>query len=124
MRSRRALDEFVVDGMPTVIPFHRVVVRDPAYVGASTPTGEGSFDVYTQWIETEFDNRIEPYGGDVAEADEPVERQTVVVEVGGQAPRGRPAGRTRWDLGRRRCRGRCEEAEAGRRQEGRCCRLR
>ena len=33
-RSRRALDEFVVDGMPTVIPFHRAVVRDPAFVAA------------------------------------------------------------------------------------------
>src|SRR5215213_4129713 len=42
-RSRRALDEFVVGGMPTVIPFHRAVVDDPAYVGASNPTGDGSF---------------------------------------------------------------------------------
>ncbi|MDO3395693.1 biotin carboxylase N-terminal domain-containing protein [Nocardioides sp. SOB44] len=83
-RSRRALDEFVVDGMPTVIPFHRTVLDDPAYVGASNPSGEGSFDVYTQWIETEFDNQIEPYSGDSAEADEPEERQTVVVEVGGK----------------------------------------
>ena len=33
-RSRRALDEFVVDGMPTVIPFHRTVVDDPAYTAA------------------------------------------------------------------------------------------
>ena len=83
-RSRRALDEFVVDGMPTVIPFHRAVVRDPAYVGASTPTGDGEFTVYTQWIETEFDNQIEPYAGDSAEADEPGERQKVTVEVGGK----------------------------------------
>nr|WP_221634585.1 biotin carboxylase N-terminal domain-containing protein [Nocardioides luti] len=83
-RSRRALDEFVVDGMPTVIPFHRAVVRDPAYVGPSTPSGEGSFDVYTQWIETDFDNQIEPYAGDSAEAEEPGERQKVVVEVGGR----------------------------------------
>jgi acetyl-CoA/propionyl-CoA carboxylase biotin carboxyl carrier protein len=83
-RSRRALDEFVVDGMPTVIPFHRAVVRDPAYVGPSTPNGEGSFSVYTQWIETDFDNQIPPYAGDVAEAAEPAERQTVVVEVGGR----------------------------------------
>jgi acetyl-CoA/propionyl-CoA carboxylase, biotin carboxylase, biotin carboxyl carrier protein len=83
-RSRRALDEFVVDGMPTVIPFHRTVVDDPAYVGASTPTGEGSFDVYTTWIETDFDNRITPYAGDRPEAEEPAERQTVVVEVGGR----------------------------------------
>ncbi len=83
-RSRRALDEFVVDGMPTVIPFHRAVVSDPAYVGASTPSGEGEFTVYTQWIETEFDNQIEPYAGDSAEADEPGERQKVTVEVGGR----------------------------------------
>ena len=40
-RSRRALAEFVVDGMPTVIPFHRAVVDDPAYVGASNPSGDG-----------------------------------------------------------------------------------
>lgn len=83
-RSRRALEEFVVDGMPTVIPFHRAVVSDPAYVGASTPTGEGSFTVYTQWIETEFDNRIEPYSGEAGEAAEEAERQKVVVEVGGK----------------------------------------
>lgn len=83
-RSRRALDEFVVDGMPTVIPFHRAVVSDPAYVGASTPSGEGEFTVYTQWIETEFDNQLEPYSGDVAEADEAGERQKVTVEVGGR----------------------------------------
>ena len=83
-RSRRALDEFVVDGMPTVIPFHRTVVSDPAYVGASTPSGEGEFTVYTQWIETDFDNQIVPFGGDAAEAEEAGERQTVVVEVGGK----------------------------------------
>ena len=83
-RSRRALDEFVVDGMPTVIPFHRTVVSDPAYVGASNPSGEGDFTVYTTWIETDFDNQIEPFAGAPAEAEEPGERQTVVVEVGGK----------------------------------------
>ena len=83
-RSRRALSEFVVDGMPTVIPFHAAVVSDPAYVGASNPTGEGSFDVYTTWIETDFDNQIEPYAGDSAEAEEAGERQKVTVEVGGR----------------------------------------
>jgi acetyl-CoA/propionyl-CoA carboxylase biotin carboxyl carrier protein len=83
-RSRRALAEFVVDGMPTVIPFHRAVVDDPAYVGASNPSGTGSFDVYTTWIETDFDNRITPYDGENAEADDTGERQTVVVEVGGR----------------------------------------
>jgi len=82
-RSRRALAEFVVEGMPTVIPFHRAVVSDAAYVGASNPSGKGSFDVYTTWIETEFDNQIEPYSGDAAENPE-AERQSVTVEVGGR----------------------------------------
>jgi acetyl-CoA/propionyl-CoA carboxylase biotin carboxyl carrier protein len=77
-RSRRALDEFVVEGMPTVIPFHQAAVNDPAYIG----DGE-KFDVYTSWIETEFDNKIEPYAGDT-EGAEPEERQSVTVEVGGR----------------------------------------
>jgi acetyl-CoA/propionyl-CoA carboxylase biotin carboxyl carrier protein len=83
-RSRRALAEFVVDGMPTVIPFHRAVVEDPAYVGPSNPSGEGSFDVYTTWIETDFDNQLQPYAGDPAESGDSEGRQTVVVEVGGR----------------------------------------
>jgi acetyl-CoA/propionyl-CoA carboxylase biotin carboxyl carrier protein len=78
-RSRRALDEFVVDGMPTVIPFHRAVVDDPAYVG----DGDG-FGVHTSWIETEFDNTIAPYSGDTAEPGEAADRQRVTVEVGGK----------------------------------------
>jgi acetyl-CoA/propionyl-CoA carboxylase biotin carboxyl carrier protein len=85
-RSRRALSEFVVEGMPTVIPFHRAVVSDPAYVGASTPSGEGSFEVYTTWIETDFDNQIEPYAGEHADSESSSsgERQSVTVEVGGR----------------------------------------
>ncbi|MFC5679547.1 acetyl/propionyl/methylcrotonyl-CoA carboxylase subunit alpha [Aeromicrobium endophyticum] len=78
-RSRRALDEFVVDGMPTVIPFHRSVVDDPAFTAEG-----GSFDVYTTWIETDYDNQLEPYSGASADADEPAERERVVVEVGGK----------------------------------------
>ncbi|WP_408899674.1 acetyl/propionyl/methylcrotonyl-CoA carboxylase subunit alpha [Nocardioides sp. R1-1] len=83
-RSRRALSEFEVDGMPTAITFHEVIVDDPAWVGASNPTGEGSFDVYTTWIETDFDNQITPYGGAAGEAEEAGEKQKVVVEVGGK----------------------------------------
>jgi len=82
-RSRRALDEFVVDGMPTVIPFHQAVVSDPAYIGSPADHPE-TFGVYTSWIETEFDNNIEPYNGDTADAEETGERQTVTVEVGGK----------------------------------------
>lgn len=78
-RSRRALSEFVVDGMPTVIPFHQSVLHDPAYTAA-----DGSFDVYTTWIETEYDNQLEPYSGGAGEADEAAPRERVTVEVGGK----------------------------------------
>ncbi|HYJ66074.1 MAG TPA: biotin carboxylase N-terminal domain-containing protein [Nocardioidaceae bacterium] len=77
-RSRRALDEFVVDGMPTVITFHRSVVDDPAYIGDGA-----SFGVYTSWIETEYDNQIPPYDG-AAETPDEGERERVTVEVGGK----------------------------------------
>ena len=80
-RSRRALDELVVDGMPTVVPFHQAIVRDPAFA----PEGDEPFSVYTRWIETEFDNQIAPYGGEVGEAaEDDGERQKITVEVGGK----------------------------------------
>ncbi|MCK8670034.1 acetyl/propionyl/methylcrotonyl-CoA carboxylase subunit alpha [Rhodococcus sp. HM1] len=80
-RARRALAEFEVDGLATVIPFHRHIVENPAFVG----DGE-KFDVYTKWIETEWENTIEPYAGAGAidDEDEALPRQNVVVEVGGR----------------------------------------
>ncbi len=80
-RSRRALAELVVGGMPTVVPFHRVVVEDPAFAPADPAA---AFTVHTRWIETEFDNTVEPYAGDTAEVPEPAARERVVVEVGGR----------------------------------------
>ena len=80
-RSRRVLDELVIEGMPTVIPFHRKVVRDPAFAPADPAA---PFTVHTRWIETEFDNDIPPYAGPLADAPESVERQRITVEVGGK----------------------------------------
>src|SRR5450631_642745 len=81
-RSRRALAEFVIEGMPTVLPFHRAVVADAAFA----PTNPAEpFTVHTRWIETEFVNDIPAYAGVVADAPEGAgERQSVVVEVGGR----------------------------------------
>ncbi|EAR24858.1 biotin carboxylase [marine actinobacterium PHSC20C1] len=76
-RSRRALDEFEVAGLPTVLPFHRKIVRDPAFT--SSP-----FTIYTRWIETEFDNDIEPWTGSLGEPTVAAARHSVVVEVGGK----------------------------------------
>ncbi|MGZ8179300.1 acetyl/propionyl/methylcrotonyl-CoA carboxylase subunit alpha [Williamsia sp. SKLECPSW1] len=79
-RSRRALAEFEVEGLATVLPFHRHIVSNPAFVG-----DEDGFEVYTKWIETDWDNPIEPYtGAQPISEDEAAPRQTVVVEVGGR----------------------------------------
>ena len=79
-RARRALDEFEIDGMPTALTFHRVVVRDPAFApGPGEP-----FAVHTTWMETEFDNQIKPYAGEPADLAEPEARQALTVEVGGK----------------------------------------
>ncbi|MDR9397295.1 biotin carboxylase N-terminal domain-containing protein [Pontimonas sp.] len=80
-RARRALLEFEVAGLPTVLPFHRAVIDDPAFIAENA---EG-FRVHTRWIETECEAEIEPWSGAVeaeAEADDPY--RTVVVEVEGR----------------------------------------
>jgi acetyl-CoA/propionyl-CoA carboxylase biotin carboxyl carrier protein len=81
-RSRRALAELEVDGMPTVVPFDRAIVDDPAFA----PEGDAPFTIHTRWIETEFDNQVAPFAGEAAAdgAEDAVERQRVTVEVGGR----------------------------------------
>ena len=80
-RARRALAELSIEGMPTVIPFHRVVLDDPAFA----PAEGGEFKVHTRWIETEFNNTIPMYSGAPGSVDsDEDERTTVVVEVNGK----------------------------------------
>jgi acetyl-CoA/propionyl-CoA carboxylase biotin carboxyl carrier protein len=77
-RARRALDECVVGGMPTVLPFHRAVVHDPAFTAEP-------FSVHTRWIETEFENAIEPWSGPApGQQDGQPPRERITVEVGGK----------------------------------------
>jgi acetyl-CoA carboxylase biotin carboxylase subunit len=45
-RARRALDEFIVVGIPTTIPFHQFVVEEPHFVKA---------EVYTDYVERHVD---------------------------------------------------------------------
>ena len=79
-RSRRALAELQVLGLPTVIPFHRKIVNDPAFVAS-----DGKFGVYTRWIETEWNNDIQPWGGQVDHIDQLANsRSSVIVEVDGK----------------------------------------
>ncbi len=48
-RSRRALAEFRIEGVPSVLPFDDAVVNAPDFVAA-----DGQFKVHTRWIETDF----------------------------------------------------------------------
>jgi acetyl-CoA/propionyl-CoA carboxylase, biotin carboxylase, biotin carboxyl carrier protein len=78
-RARRALSEFELGGMPTVLPFHRALLEDPAFT--SEP-----FSVHTRWIETEFAGNLPPYAPDSepADRDDGPTRERIVVEVGGK----------------------------------------
>jgi acetyl-CoA/propionyl-CoA carboxylase, biotin carboxylase, biotin carboxyl carrier protein len=75
-RAARVLDEMVVDGMATALPFHRLIVRDPAFTAEP-------FTVHTRWIETEWSGFVPPFTSP-ASADAAEERETIVVEVGGK----------------------------------------
>jgi acetyl-CoA/propionyl-CoA carboxylase biotin carboxyl carrier protein len=102
-RARRALAEFRVDGIPTVLPFHRAVLKDGDFVGGR------SLAVHTQWIETTFAARMpfEPL------PDEPPAPEIVTtwIEVDGRrsvlrmpqgilaGQRADPPARTRADVG-------------------------
>ncbi len=79
-RSRRALAEFEIDGMPTVLPFHRAVVNDPAFTASP-------FSVHTRWIETEFAGHLPPYSGPLGSPEDGEgggARERITVEVGGK----------------------------------------
>jgi len=85
-RARRALAELEIAGIPTVVPFHRAVLEDPAFVPADP---DQPFTVHTRWIETEFADRLtslgsHPQSGQSAEDAEPAATERVVVEVGGK----------------------------------------
>jgi acetyl-CoA/propionyl-CoA carboxylase biotin carboxyl carrier protein len=74
-RARRALAEFTIGGMPTVLPFHRAVVADPAFAG-------DHLAVHTRWIETEMAATFEPQQS--GQAAEVAAREAITVEVGGK----------------------------------------
>ena len=48
-RSRQALKETVIEGIPTLVPFHQRMLQEPGFVAATT----ADFTVHTNWIETE-----------------------------------------------------------------------
>lgn len=75
-RARRALAEFHIEGIATVLPFHSAVLQDPAFTSTDT------FRVHTRWIETEFS----PPAQSLANHDscEPESLQRIVIEIDGK----------------------------------------
>lgn len=80
-RARRALAEMEVEGIPTVLPFHRAVLESDAF---TAPHGE--FGVFTTWIETEFAGTVAGLGrtADAGSSDQAEATERVIVEVGGK----------------------------------------
>ncbi|WP_293769093.1 acetyl/propionyl/methylcrotonyl-CoA carboxylase subunit alpha [uncultured Corynebacterium sp.] len=79
-RARRAVSEYAVEGLPTVLPFDAAILTDPAFTAE-----DGHFGVYTKWIEEEWVNELPAYvDAEAAEAEEATPSQKFVVEVGGR----------------------------------------
>ena len=76
-RARRALAEFEVGGMPTLLPFHRAVLEDPAFV-------DEPFSIHTRWIETDWKGGLPAYTPPSESGQPAPERDRVTVEVGGR----------------------------------------
>ncbi|MFF2605031.1 acetyl/propionyl/methylcrotonyl-CoA carboxylase subunit alpha [Arthrobacter koreensis] len=76
-RAKAALDELVIKGVPTVVPFHQAVVRSEAF------TRDGELGVYTTWIESEFAEPLAASPHIAAASDTP--RETITVDIDGRA---------------------------------------
>jgi len=75
-RARRALSEFVVGGLATALPFHRAIMDDPAFTEV--------FNVYTSYIENEFNNEIPPFAQTSLESQTHAAAEHLVTEVNGK----------------------------------------
>ncbi|MDN5584927.1 MAG: ATP-grasp domain-containing protein [Brevibacterium sp.] len=74
-RARRALDEYRIDGVSTLLPLHRVLVTEKAFAQ--------DFEVWTTWLETAFVNPLaDPQPGD--QMSTATDSFSVVVEVDGR----------------------------------------
>jgi acetyl-CoA/propionyl-CoA carboxylase biotin carboxyl carrier protein len=75
-RSRRALDEFKIEGLATALPFHRAIVRDKKFTE--------DFLVYTSYIENEFVNEIPLHIAQEAQIQTSAASEKLIAEVNGK----------------------------------------
>ncbi|MDL0401739.1 biotin carboxylase N-terminal domain-containing protein [Corynebacterium lehmanniae] len=74
-RAKQALSEFVIEGVRTVLPFHRDMVDAPEITG-------DSLDVYTDWVDHNYSPSQKHNGVDIEHIYD--ERRDVVVEIDGK----------------------------------------
>ena len=74
-RAKQALSEFVIEGVRTVLPFHRDMVDAPEITGES-------LDVYTDWVDHNYSPSQKHNGVDIEHIYD--ERRDVVVEIDGR----------------------------------------
>jgi len=79
-RARRALAETRIDGLATVLDFHRTILTDPAF----TATTSTNFTVHTRWIETDYTHPHPAQEPSAPTDDDTEPRQTITVEVSGR----------------------------------------
>ena len=83
-RAKRALAEMTLEGIPSVLPFHRAVLDSTDFAPANP---DEPFRVYTSWIESEFQDvcrALSPSAPAAEVATEEPATERVVVEVGGK----------------------------------------
>lgn len=77
-RAQVALAEFTIEGVPTVLPFHRAVSKHPDFVA------EQRFGVYTTWIESEFADEL-ANSDEIATTEAGAEREVLTIDLDGKA---------------------------------------
>jgi acetyl-CoA/propionyl-CoA carboxylase biotin carboxyl carrier protein len=73
-RARRALAEFKIEGVATVLPFHRAVMVHDDFVDGNT------FNVHTRWIETDFANTLAAAARAEPQSEEPLWRTALEID--------------------------------------------
>jgi acetyl-CoA/propionyl-CoA carboxylase biotin carboxyl carrier protein len=79
-RARAALDEFRIEGVRTVLPFHRDIVREPAW---TAPDGAADFRMCTDWVDREYVPCAHTVSPEVSFEDVYADRTTLAVEIDG-----------------------------------------
>ena len=74
-RAKQSLSEFVIEGVRTVLPFHRDMVDAPEITG-------DSLDVYTDWVDHNYSPSQKHNGVDIEHIYD--ERRDVVIEIDGK----------------------------------------